>query len=84
MEPVRDHRPGQHGPTALNGLVVIPGARIPDPALGTDRLQHHGGKPHGQWAGPPSLVQYKNIFIKELAGAVRAKGCAVSYHWARL
>ena len=30
-------------------------------------LQHHGGKNSaGEWAGPPSLVQFKNIEIKEL------------------
>ena len=53
--------------TVLNGVVVIPGARIPDlPARGRLALQHHGGKRIGQWAGPPSLVQFKNIFIKEL------------------
>ena len=52
---------------ALNGTVVIPGAQIPDlPARGRLALQHHGGKRNGQWAGPPSLLQYKNIFIKEL------------------
>ncbi|MGZ3356817.1 MAG: 3-keto-disaccharide hydrolase, partial [Isosphaeraceae bacterium] len=51
----------------LNGKVVIPGAQIPDlPARGRLALQHHGGKRNGQWAGPPSLLQYKNIFIKEL------------------
>ena len=53
--------------TVLNGKVVIPGAQIPDlPARGRLALQHHGGKRNGQWAGPPSLLQYKNIFIKEL------------------
>lgn len=51
----------------LNGQTVIPGAQIPDlPARGRLALQHHGGKKDGQWTGPPSLVQFKNIFIKEL------------------
>jgi hypothetical protein len=51
--------------TILNGKVVIPGAQLPDlPARGRLALQHHGGKRNGQWAGPPSLVQYKNIVIK--------------------
>ena len=51
----------------LNDKPVIPGARIPDmPARGRIGLQHHGGKRNGQWTGPPSLVQFKNIFIKEL------------------
>ncbi len=53
--------------TVLNGKLVIPGARIPDlPPRGRLALQHHGGKHNGQWAGPPSLLQYKNIFVKEL------------------
>jgi Domain of Unknown Function (DUF1080) len=53
--------------TVLNGKVVILGAQIPDlPSHGRLALQHHGGKRDGQWAGPPSLVQFKNIFIKEL------------------
>lgn len=30
------------------------------------RLQHHGEKRDGKWAGPPSLVQFKNIYIMEL------------------
>jgi hypothetical protein len=53
--------------TILNHTLVIPGAQIPElPARGRLALQHHGGKRNGEWAGPPSLVQYKNIFIKEL------------------
>jgi type 1 glutamine amidotransferase len=52
----------------LNGKTVIPGATIPDlPARGRLALQHHGGKNRqGEWNGPPSLVQFKNICIKEL------------------
>ena len=52
----------------LNGVMVIPGATIPDmPAKGRLALQHHGGKnAAGEWTGPPSLVQFKNIAIKEL------------------
>jgi hypothetical protein len=54
----------------LNGKTVIPGAEIPDlPARGAVALQHHGGKRNGQWSSPPSLVQFKNIFIKELGKA---------------
>ena len=53
--------------TILNGKVVIPGATIPDMKdRGPLALQHHGGKRGDRWTGPPSLVQYKNIFIKEL------------------
>ena len=51
----------------LNGKTVLPGARIPDlPARGRIALQHHGAERGGQWTGPPSLLQFKNIFIKEL------------------
>ena len=54
----------------LNGKTVIPGATIPDlPARGRLAFQHHGGKnKEGVWSGPPSLVQFKNIYIKELPG----------------
>lgn len=52
----------------LNGKLVIPGATIPQlPARGRIALQHHGQKnKQGEWSGPPSLVQFKNIMIKEL------------------
>jgi type 1 glutamine amidotransferase len=55
---------------ALNGKVVIPGATIPNiPDTGRIALQHHGSKnKDGDWTGPPSLVQFKNIYIKELNG----------------
>lgn len=53
---------------ALNGKTVIAGATIPDlPARGKLAFQHHGSKnKEGVWVGPPSLVQFKNIYIKEL------------------
>lgn len=52
----------------LNGKVVIPKVEIPDlPARGSIGLQHHGGKQNGQWNSPPSLLQFKNIYVKELA-----------------
>ncbi len=53
---------------ALNGKIVITGANIPDlPDSGRIALQHHGSKnKDGAWTGPPSLVQFKNIYIKEL------------------
>ncbi len=51
----------------LNGKSVLPGATIPDlPRRGRLALQHHGAERDGQWTSPPSLVQFKNIFIKEL------------------
>lgn len=54
--------------TKLNGVTVIPGATIPDlPAKGRIALQHHGGKDaQGNWNSPPSLLQFKNIFVREL------------------
>jgi type 1 glutamine amidotransferase len=53
---------------ALNGKTVIAGATIPSiPDYGRIAFQHHGGKNQaGEWTGPPSLVQFKNIYIKEL------------------
>lgn len=51
----------------LNGKAVIPEAKLPDlPAKGPVVLQHHGGKRDGKWSSPPSLVQFRNIHIKEL------------------
>jgi hypothetical protein len=51
----------------LNGKQVIEGARLPGlPEKGRLALQHHGGFKDGQWSGPPSLVQFRNIYIKEL------------------
>jgi len=51
----------------LNGKTVLPGATIPDlPERGRLALQHHGGEQDGKWNSPPSLLQFKNIFIKEL------------------
>lgn len=51
----------------LNGQKVIADAQLPGIApTGPIALQHHGGKRDGKWAGPPSLVQFRNISIKEL------------------
>lgn len=51
----------------LNGKLVLPGATIPDlPRRGRLALQHHGAERDGQWTSPPSLVQFKNIFIKAI------------------
>ena len=60
---------------ALNGKTVISGATIPDlPDRGRIALQHHGGKnKDGDWTGPPSLVQFKNIYIKELDASVSGR-----------
>jgi type 1 glutamine amidotransferase len=52
----------------LNGVAVIPGAFVSNlPDRGRLAFQHHGAKnSKGEWTGPPSLVQFKNIYIKEL------------------
>jgi Domain of Unknown Function (DUF1080) len=53
----------------LNGEEVISNAQLPDvPKEGAIALQHHGSynAKTGAWTGPPSLVQFRNIGIKEL------------------
>jgi hypothetical protein len=54
--------------TRLNGVTVIPGATIPDlPDRGRIAFQHHGGKDaQGRWNSPPSLLQFKNVYLKAL------------------
>lgn len=52
----------------LNGLTVIRDADLPGiPAEGPIGLQHHGAQKDGVWTSPPSLVQFRNISIAELA-----------------
>ena len=51
----------------LNGEEVISQAELPGvPARGPLALQHHGEKKNGVWTAPPSLVQFRNIQVKEL------------------
>jgi hypothetical protein len=52
----------------LNGFTVIENARLPGvPERGRLALQHHGRKDaEGNWTSSPSLVQFRNIFIREL------------------
>jgi hypothetical protein len=53
----------------LNGEEVITSAQLPGvPREGPIALQHHGtfDLESGKWTGPPSIVQFKNIWIKEL------------------
>jgi len=51
----------------LNGIPVIEGAYLPGlPASGPIGLQHHGDKVNGEWVSPPALVQFRNIYIREL------------------
>ena len=52
----------------LNGHQVLENAQLPGiPSKGRLALQHHGNKgPDGAWRSPPALVQFRNIYIKEL------------------
>lgn len=51
----------------LNGKTVIENAQLPGiPEKGPIGLQHHGSKHNGQWISPPSLVQFRNIYMKTL------------------
>ena len=51
----------------LNGTTVLEKAQLPGiPEEGPIGLQHHGSMRDGEWRGPPSLVQFRNIEIKEL------------------
>ena len=51
-----------------NGKIVIDKIELPDlPAEGPLGLQHHGGRtPDGGYSGIPALVQFRNIYVKEL------------------
>jgi hypothetical protein len=56
----------------LNGEQVITNAELPGvPLRGPIALQHHGSKKAGEWVSPPSLVQFRNISIKELPAVTR-------------
>jgi len=60
---------GENLSVKLNGETVIDNAHLKGVAKeGPIALQHHGGKnaKTGAWTGPPSLVQFKNIYIQEL------------------
>ena len=51
----------------LNGKTVIDKITLPDlPAEGPLGLQHHGGVNDGVYTGIPALVQFRNIYVKEL------------------
>lgn len=51
----------------LNGVPVIIDATLPElPESGAIGLQHHGSKDNGVWNSPPALVQFRNIYIKEI------------------
>jgi hypothetical protein len=58
---------GDRVSVVLNDILVIDQAQLPGMAeRGPIALQHHGGKQDGQWNSPPSLLQFKNIFIQEM------------------
>lgn len=59
---------GRHLTVELNGHTVLDHAHLPGmPESGKIALQHHGSQnENGEWVSPPSLVQFKNISIKEL------------------
>jgi hypothetical protein len=60
---------GQSVMLVHNGQNVIPKWTLPDlPAEGAIGLQHHGGPkgPDGNYTGIPALLQYRNIYVKEL------------------
>lgn len=49
----------------LNGKHVIDNALIPEIGeTGPIGLQHHGRFENGKWTGPPSLMQFRNIYVK--------------------
>jgi hypothetical protein len=51
----------------LNGKIVLENAQLPGvPASGRIALQHHGEWKDGAWTSPPSVVQFRNISIREL------------------
>jgi hypothetical protein len=51
----------------LNGKQVIDKARLPGlPPSGRLAFQHHGSLKDGVWTSSPSLVQFRNIYIREL------------------
>ena len=51
----------------LNDQKVINDVQLPGVEdRGQIALQHHGHKVDGEWASSPSLVQFRNIYIKEL------------------
>jgi len=59
----------------LNSVQVIENAQLPGiPPRGRIALQHHGGKDEqGNWHSPPSLVQFRNLRIKQLDSAAEGQ-----------
>lgn len=51
----------------LNGKKVISNAQLPGvPEKGRLALQHHGGMRNGEYSPASSLMQFRNIYIREL------------------
>lgn len=51
----------------LNGHTVLDDARLPGiPSRGRLALQHHGSQRNGRWTSPPAIVQFRNIYLREL------------------
>jgi hypothetical protein len=51
----------------LNDITVIENVQLPGvPERGRLALQHHGHMADGAWRSSPSLVQFRNIYIREL------------------
>ncbi len=57
----------------LNNHMVLENAQLPDvPSRGRIALQHHGGiNPDGSYKPASSLIQFRNIWIKELPSQSR-------------
>lgn len=58
---------GDRVTVVLNGKTVVENAQLPGvPREGPVGLQHHGRVDNGKYLGHPSLLQFRNIAIKEL------------------
>lgn len=58
---------GEYLTVELNGHIVIKNAHLPGvDAKGPIAFQHHGHKVDGEWASSPALVQFKDVYIREL------------------
>jgi hypothetical protein len=61
---------GDRVTVVLNGHTVIENALFPGlAASGPIGFQHHGGMKDGTWTSSPSLIQLRNIRVKELANS---------------
>lgn len=58
---------GQYMTIKINDHLVIDRIHLNEmPESGPIGLQHHGATRDGEWSSPPALVQFRNIYIKEL------------------